>query len=97
VCIVSFTDFEQRLRAGAESVESSAALWRDRVVARDAVILEAIAAGLPRSHVARWARLSRVRITQIVARGAIDAPEELPRGTPTSTPETALERYLKSA
>lgn len=59
--------WEARVRRSGEAVAGSFAGWVDDVAARDRIILDAIDGGCRALDVARWAGLSKQRVTQIVA------------------------------
>jgi hypothetical protein len=58
---------QTRLEESSAAVAAYRAQEEDETEVRDAIILEAVAAEVPVSLVARWARLSRPRINQIIA------------------------------
>ncbi len=62
--------FEARLKAAADGVDAALESWEDEIEARDRIILEAMDAGMHRADVARWAKLTPARVTQVVARRA---------------------------
>lgn len=64
---------EDRLRASAETCDALRCNYEDELEARDRIVLEAIDLGWGRSQVARWARFSPSRVTQIIARRAVDS------------------------
>ncbi len=67
------SDYEARLVKAADAVQASLDVWEDNVEERDAIILEALDRGAEqRTDVARWAGVSRTRVTQIVARRAAE-------------------------
>jgi hypothetical protein len=63
---------ERRLRAAGELCDSLRTELEDELEARDRIILEAIDLGWGRSQVARWAKVSNTRITQVIARRAVE-------------------------
>jgi hypothetical protein len=64
--------YRARLERTAQSVDQLRAALEDETEARDQLILEAIDAGHSRSEVARWSRVGRTRVTQIVAARALE-------------------------
>lgn len=56
-----------RLEEAGRAVRGYREQHDDEVAARDAIILEADAAGMPVSHIAEYVGLSRPRINQIIA------------------------------
>ncbi len=67
--------YRRRLTASADAVEAWTAGRTDEIEARDLIILEAIDDEVPRGKVATWAKVSPCRVTQIVARRALEAQE----------------------
>lgn len=76
--------YRERLERTAEAVDDLRCAWEDEICARDLLILEAIDAGESRSQVARWSRVGRTRVTQIVAKKAaeLQGAGEDPGGAP---------------
>jgi hypothetical protein len=66
------SDYRARLTGVAEAVDELRAAYEDELMARDLLILEAIDAGHSRGEVARWSRVGRTRVTQIVAARAAE-------------------------
>lgn len=62
--------FKERLSAAANAVEAIKANYDDELEARNAIVVEALDAGVTRGNAARWAKVDPARITQIVARTA---------------------------
>ena len=56
-----------RFRAFADSIDGHSAALEDEVEARDRAIVEAIDLGWHRAKVAAWCRISKGRVTQIIA------------------------------
>jgi hypothetical protein len=57
----------ERLGASGDAVIASWDNYQDELEVRDGLILEAIDQGWPRPEVARWARVSTRRVTQVVS------------------------------
>jgi len=62
------TPIRRRLRAAADACYDLRTSYEEELELRDRIILEAIDQGWPRGEVARWARVSPARITQVIAR-----------------------------
>jgi len=58
------------LQAAADICNELRTSYEDELEYRDRIILAALDAGWPRYEVARWARVSPARITQVIARRA---------------------------
>ena len=56
-----------RLEESSAAARGYKAQHEDEVSVRDSIILEAVAAEVPISLIARWCELSRPRINQIIA------------------------------
>jgi hypothetical protein len=65
-------ELELRLRGSASLVGAYLDEYEDEVRVRDGIVLEAIDAGCNRGDVAKWAELSPTRVTQIVAKRAVE-------------------------
>jgi hypothetical protein len=60
----------QSLRKAADICHELRTSYEDELEYRDRIIMEALDAGWPRYEVARWARVSPARITQVIVRRA---------------------------
>ncbi len=63
----SRAQWERRFTACADSIDGHHAAWEDEIEARNRLIVQAFDLGWNRSQVARWARVSPTRVTQVVA------------------------------